>query len=134
MSEKFKILLIEDDPMVVKLYQRKLTIDGHEVSLAFNGEEGVAALNKERPDIVLLDVMMPKMNGFEVLKIVKQDEKLKSIPIIVLTNLDDRSEDTEKIRQLGADDHLVKANTSLKELTERIRLNVEKARAKGNSN
>lgn len=120
MSDKGKILLVEDDPMVVKMYQRKLTMDGFGVTLAFNGEEGLAALSKEIPDIVLLDVMMPKMNGFEMLKKVKADPIFKSIPVVLLTNLGDRAEDVQSGKDLGADDYWVKANMPLNELSERI--------------
>jgi two-component system alkaline phosphatase synthesis response regulator PhoP len=127
MSEGLKVLLVEDDPMVVRMYQKKLTMDGYNVSLAFNGEEGLAAIAKDRPDIILLDIMMPKMNGFEVLNVLKNDESLKNIPVIVLTNMDDRSEHMEKIRQLGANDYLVKANTSLKDLSAIIEKNATKS-------
>jgi DNA-binding response OmpR family regulator len=121
MSEKNKILLVEDDPMIVKMYQRKLIADGFELSLAFNGEEGLAALSKSRPDIILLDIMMPKMDGFEMLKKVKHDELWKDIPVVILTNLSDHPEDRKKSQQLGAADYWVKANISLKELSEETR-------------
>ena len=120
MSDKAKVLLVEDDPMVVRMYQRKLTMDGFELILAFNGEEGLVAMTKERPDIVLLDVMMPKMNGFEMLKKAKADPVLKDIPIVLLTNLGDRLEDVQSGKDLGANDYWVKANLPLKELSERI--------------
>jgi DNA-binding response OmpR family regulator len=122
MSDKSKILLVEDDPMVVKMYQRKLTLEGFDLTLAYNGEEGLAALAKGRPDIILLDVMMPKMNGFEMLKIVKADPGLKDIPVVILTNLGDRSEDVDKSKEVGADDYWVKANMPLNELTSKIRV------------
>jgi two-component system sensor histidine kinase/response regulator len=120
MSDKVKVLLVEDDPMVVRMYQRKLTMDGFELILAFNGEEGLAAMLKERPNIVLLDVMMPKMNGFEMLKKAKADPDLKDTPIVLLTNLGDRLEDVQSGKDLGANDYWVKANLPLKELSERI--------------
>lgn len=119
-KNKYKILLVEDDPMVVRMYKRKLTMEGFDLSLAYNGEEGLEAINKDRPDIILLDIMMPRMNGFEMLKRVKSDEKNKDIPIVILTNLGDRAEDVERSKRLGADDHWVKANMSLKELVDRI--------------
>jgi DNA-binding response OmpR family regulator len=122
MSDKAKILLVEDDPMVVKMYQRKLTLEGFDLTLAYNGEEGLEALAKGRPDIILLDVMMPKMNGFEMLKIIKADPGLKDIPVVILTNLGDRSEDVEKSKDFGADDYWVKANMPLNELTSKIRV------------
>jgi two-component system alkaline phosphatase synthesis response regulator PhoP len=119
MPNQNKILLVEDDPMVVRMYQRKLTKDGFRVTLAFNGEEGLAALMKERPDIILLDIMMPKMNGIEMLKRIKADPVLKNIPVVILTNLGDRPEDVQKCKELGAEDYWVKANVSLKEVVDR---------------
>jgi DNA-binding response OmpR family regulator len=121
MPEKNKILLVEDDPMVVRMYQRKLTMDGFDLSLAFNGEEGLVALAKSRPDIILLDIMMPKMNGLEMLQKVKSDNLWKDIPVVILTNLGDRPEDIKKCKDLGAADYWVKASLSLKDLVERVK-------------
>lgn len=125
-NKKIKVLLVEDDPMVVKMYKRKLTMDGFDLSLAFNGEEGLKAVESNRPDIVLLDIMMPKMNGFETLKRLKADKKTKDIPVVILTNLGDRSQDVEKSKGLGAIDHWVKANTPLTEITKRINIIINK--------
>ena len=121
MPNQNKILLVEDDSMVVRMYQRKLEKDGFQLTLAFNGEEGLAALKKEKPDIVLLDIMMPKMNGIEMLKAVKADPVTKDIPVVILTNLGDRPEDVQKCKELGAEDYWVKANTPIQEITERIK-------------
>jgi len=121
MDKQKIILLVEDDAMVVRMYQRKLEHDGFKVNLAFNGEEGLAAVKKERPDLILLDVMMPKMNGIDTLKALKADKSTKDIPAIILTNLGDNSEDVEKCKALGAADYLVKANVSLPQLVEKIR-------------
>ncbi|MDO8601303.1 MAG: response regulator [bacterium] len=120
-NQKNTILLIEDDSMIVRMYQRKLESEGFKVNLAFNGEEGLASLKKERPDLVLLDIMMPKMNGIETLKAVKADPSLKDIPVVMLTNLGDRPEDVQKCKDLGALDYWVKANISLKEAVEKIK-------------
>jgi DNA-binding response OmpR family regulator len=120
-DQKNKILLVEDDSMIVRMYQRKLEKEGFSVTLAFNGEEGLAVLKKEKPDIVLLDIMMPKMNGIETLKAIKADSALKNIPVVILTNLGDRPEDVQKCKDLGAEDYWVKANVPLKEITERIK-------------
>jgi DNA-binding response OmpR family regulator len=121
MSDQSKILLVEDDPMVVKMYQRKLTMEGFSLTLAFNGEEGLEALKKDKPDIVLLDVMMPKMNGIEMLKIVKADANLKDVPVVILTNLGDRQEDVQKCKDIGAEDYWVKASMPLNEISRRIK-------------
>ncbi len=126
MPNQGKLLLVEDDPMVIKMYQRKLNMEGFELALAYNGEEGLAALKKDRPQLVLLDIMMPKMDGFEMLKIVKTDPALKDIPVVMLTNLGDRSEDIQKSKELGADDYWVKANMPLNELIEKIKKILDK--------
>ena len=121
MPDKIKILLVEDDPMIVKMYQRKLKMDDFELVIAFNGQEGLDALKTYQPDIVLLDIMMPKMNGLETLKILKQDERYKDIPVVILTNLGDRAEDMQKCKELGAEDYWVKANMSLEEISRRVK-------------
>jgi CheY-like chemotaxis protein len=116
-----KILLVEDDPMVVRMYERKLKLDGFNINTAFNGEKGLEELKKDRPDIILCDIMMPKMSGLEMLKIVKDDPQYKDLPVVMLTNLGDRAEDVEKCKELGAEDYWVKANMKLGEITEKIK-------------
>jgi CheY-like chemotaxis protein len=107
--------------MMAKMYQRFLEGEGFEFAAAFNGEEGLATLKKDKPDIILLDIMMPKMSGLATLKVIKDDPDLKDIPVVILTNLGDWSEDIENCKRLGAEDYWVKANMSLKEVGERIR-------------
>lgn len=104
-----KILLIEDDPLMVRMYQRKLTNDGYETSVAVNGEEGLVKIRSFRPDLVLLDIMMPKLNGLQVLERVKSDPTISAIPIIILTNLGGSQEDIERGLELGAVAYLVKS-------------------------
>jgi DNA-binding response OmpR family regulator len=121
MPDKIKVLLIEDDAMVVKMYERKFNKEDFALTTAFNGEEGMAVLNNNHPDIVLLDIMMPLMNGLEVLKAVRTNQKLRDIPVVMLTNLGDRPEDIQKCKELGAFDYWVKANTSLSDIASRIK-------------
>jgi two-component system response regulator CpxR len=121
MLEKSKVLLVEDDLMIVKMYEKKLKLEGFEILSVFNGEEGLAALKNYHPDIILLDIMMPRLNGLDTLKILKANPVLKSIPVIILTNLGDRPEDMEKCKELGAADYLVKANLSLNDLSGKIK-------------
>jgi two-component system, OmpR family, response regulator VicR len=120
MRKKVKILLVEDDPMVVRMYERKLSMDGFELDLAYNGEDGLAALERKRPDIVLLDIMMPKLSGLDMLKAVKADPQYKNLPVVILTNLGDREEDVQMCKELGAADYWVKVNLRLDELTGKI--------------
>ncbi|MDP3963170.1 MAG: response regulator [bacterium] len=116
-----KILLIDDDPLIVRMYERKLTQEGFAVSLAANGDEGLHLLEKEAPDLILLDVLMPKMNGWEALKKIKENPKTKDIPVITLTSLGDRPEDIQRFKDYGVKEYLVKSQVELKELVEIIK-------------
>ena len=82
-----KILIVEDDPLMMRMYQKAFGFEGYEVMVARDGVEGLELIRAEKPTIVLLDVMMPRMNGMEVLEKVKADPETKSIPVIMLTNL-----------------------------------------------
>lgn len=119
------VLLVDDDPLIQRMYQRKLTSDGYTVVTATNGEEALAQLLKLKPDIILLDVMMPKMNGVETLKAVKGQDATKAIPVIILTNLGDNPADVENAKKLGALDYLVKSGIDLKSLSARVKKAVE---------
>ena len=121
MKEQIKVLLADDDFMIVKMYQRKFNFDDFFLMTAFNGREAMEKIKKNRPDIVLLDIMMPKMSGLEVLRAVKSNKELCDIPVVMLTNLGDRQEDIEKCKEIGATDYWVKANTSLAEISKRIK-------------
>ncbi len=103
------ILLTEDDALLIRLYQKKLSHDGFEVRTAENGLEALALVKKEEPDLILLDIMMPKMNGLEVLKKMKDDPKTKSIPIIVLSNMSGGN-DPDVALEMGAAAYLVKSD------------------------
>ena len=104
-----KILLVEDDPLMVRMYQRKLATDSYEVDVAVNGEEGLVKIRSFRPDLVLLDIMMPRLNGLQVLERMKADTTVSSIPVIILTNLGGSQEDIERGLELGAVAYLVKS-------------------------
>lgn len=104
-----KVLLVEDDPLMVRMYQRKLLSDGYEVEVAINGEEGLLKTRSFNPDLMLLDIMMPKLNGLQVLERMKSDPVLSKIPVIILTNLGGSQEDIERGLELGAVAYLVKS-------------------------
>lgn len=104
-----KILIIEDDPFLSEMYVAKLTEAGFEAEVVGDGKKGMLAIEKDQPDLVLLDVVLPKMDGFEILRKVKADEKLKNIPIVLLTNLGQKNE-VEKGLSLGADEYIIKAH------------------------
>ena len=107
--------------MIIKMYERKFDMENFKLTIALNGKEAMKILKKDCPNIVLLDIMMPKMNGLEVLKEIKADSLLRDIPVVMLTNLGDRLEDVEKCKELGAEDYWVKANTSLEEILQGIK-------------
>lgn len=115
-----KILMIEDDIFMRKVYKDQLSRAGFEFIEATNGVEGLNKARSENPNLILLDIMLPQKNGFEVLEELKLDEKLKDIPIIILTNLGSES-DILKGKELGANDYLVKTESSMKEVIEKIR-------------
>jgi len=119
-QKKIKILLVEDDAFLAGMYVTKLTIEGFDVVLASDGEQGLAQFKKERPDIILLDIVLPKMSGFEVLKAIKEDAAGKDAKVILLTNLGQR-EDVTRGLELGANDYLIKAHFMPSEVVDKIK-------------
>jgi len=115
-----KILITEDDPLMARLYQKIFTFEGHEVETAENGEEGLEKVRSYKPDIVLLDVMMPKMNGLEMLEKLKLDPETKSIPVIMLTNLAGQ-QDAETALSKGAVKYIVKSEHEPKEIADIVK-------------
>lgn len=119
-NNEVKILLIEDDPFLLSMYATKFELEGFKIATADNGEKGLEMAVKENPDIILLDILMPKMNGFEVLERLKSDPKIKDVPVILLTNLNQKDE-VERGMALGADDYLIKAHFMPSEVVGKIR-------------
>jgi len=119
-NKKLTILLIEDDPFLLSMYSTKFELEDFVVKTADNGAKGLELSKEVDPDIILLDIMMPKMNGFEVLENLKKDDKLKKIPVILLTNLNQKDE-IERGLALGADDYLIKAHFMPSEVVDKIR-------------
>jgi two-component system, OmpR family, phosphate regulon response regulator PhoB len=118
-AEGQRILLAEDDRFLQKAAGAKLRQEGFTVLTAADGEEALRVARTEAPDLVLLDLIMPKLQGFEVLRRLKEDAATVHIPIIVLSNLGQES-DVKRATQLGATDYLIKANLSLAELARRV--------------
>ena len=104
-----KILIIEDDPFLNEMYVTKFTQANFEVEVAIDGQEGLQKIEKNKPDLILLDIVLPKMDGFEILEKVKNNPQLKKIPVVLLTNLGQRNE-VEKGLSLGADEYIIKAH------------------------
>jgi len=115
-----KILLVEDEAALQKTFGDVLGQEGYNVVGAMDGETGLKMAKTEKPDMILLDLVLPKMHGFEVLKQLKEDEETKDIPIIVLTNLEAMG-DVEKALELGATTYLVKASYTLEEVVQKIK-------------
>jgi len=120
-----KILFVEDEPNLQKAISEVLTQEGFKVLNASDGEEGLKFAAAEDPDLILLDLILPKKDGFEVLKELKADEKMKDIPVIVLTNLEGVG-DVEKALSLGAKTYLVKANYELEDVLKLVREHLRK--------
>jgi DNA-binding response OmpR family regulator len=115
-----KILLVEDDEMLHSMYTQKFTKEGYEVESAYNGAEGVRMAEETKPAIILLDIIMPKMDGFVALKKLKKNPATKDIPVILLTNLG-QDEDIRKGKELGATDYFIKANHTPREVVEKVK-------------
>ncbi len=125
MDDKKNILIIEDDKFLLKLYSDKLKREGFEVSMAISGEEGLGKVVQEKPDLVLLDIILPQKNGFDILSEIKLNKETKHIPVIILTNLGQES-DIKTGLELGAADYLVKTDFSINKLPELVRTHLAK--------
>ncbi len=109
------LLLIEDDPLMLRLYRKIFELEGYEVELAAGGQEGLDKAKSDKPTLVLLDIMMPKMDGFEVLGKLKEDPETKDIPVVVLTNLAG-TQDAKKAMEMGASKYIIKSEQDPKEV------------------
>lgn len=127
--KKAKILIIEDDKFLLKLYGDKLRREGFETLESLTGEEGLNKILTEKPDLVVLDLILPGKNGFEVLSEMKLNSETKNIPVIILTNLGQES-DLRKGLELGAATYLVKTEFSINQLPEVVKEHLVKAKKK----
>lgn len=117
---KIKILIIEDDPFLLSMYATKFELENFDVFCAEHGRVGYEKAAAERPDVILLDIIMPEMNGFEVLAKLKEDPRTKNTPVILLTNLNQK-DDIDKGISLGAVDYLIKAHFMPSEVVSKIK-------------
>jgi DNA-binding response OmpR family regulator len=113
------VLLVEDDPSVLEMYRLKLELDGYRVNTALDGEEGLKKAGELTPDIIFLDIRLPKMDGLEVLRKLRAQEKTRDIPVIILSNYDEEDLVARGLR-LGAHEYLIKARTTPTSLSEGI--------------
>lgn len=125
MEEGKVILLVDDDLTLREMYEERLKAEGFSIIQASNGEEAIAKAQTTKPNIILLDIMMPKVNGFDVLKEIKADDELKKIPVIILTAL---IQDVDKLQgqKLGAADYIVKSETMPGEVIDKINRAINK--------
>ena len=120
MDAKKKILLVEDDTALAAVYKSRLELEGFEIREVNNGEEALSAAVQFKPDLVLLDAMMPKISGFDVLDILRNTPETSNTRVIMLTALS-QPKDKERAEALGADDYLVKSQVVIGDVVERIR-------------
>jgi len=115
-----KILIIEDDPLMLRLYQKAFKFEGYDVETASDGKEGLEKAGESKPTIIILDVMMPEMDGLQVLEKLKQDPEIKEIPVVMLTNLAGRR-DAETAMEKGAVRYIIKSEHQPKQVVGMIK-------------
>jgi DNA-binding response OmpR family regulator len=120
-EKKQTIMIVEDDSFVMDIYKTKLSQEGFTVVEAGNGSEAIVKLKSVKPDLMLLDIIMPYMDGLEVLKKMKENDETKDIPVILLTNLSQK-EEVDKGIELGAKDYLIKSHFTPSEVLEKIKI------------
>ncbi|OGZ31341.1 MAG: hypothetical protein A2931_03150 [Candidatus Niyogibacteria bacterium RIFCSPLOWO2_01_FULL_45_48] len=120
MSESKKIVILEDDLALVTSLSRALESDGFEIYSAVDGETGLRTIAEKKPDLVILDIILPRKSGFEVMEALSADKELSKIPVMVLTNLES-SQDVNRMMELGAKSFLVKTNYSLDEVLVKVK-------------
>ena len=115
-----KVLIVEDDLILIEMYQRKFETEGFEVVTAYNGEEGLEKMKSVHPDIVVLDIMMPKLNGLQMLHMAKADDAIKNIPVLVLTNVFSDT-DAQMFADAGVAGYLVKSDSTPDQAIEKVK-------------
>lgn len=123
-NEKKEIMIVEDDQFLARALASKLKKEGFSATILKDGEEALEALKKSVPDMLLLDLMMPRKDGFAVLEEIKRNDALKDLPIMVLSNLS-QVPDTNATKEYGVLEHLIKADTPLSTIVERIKVHLK---------
>lgn len=119
-QQSVHILLVEDDVFLASIYQKKFEMEGFKITVVDNGEKVLAEAKKKMPDIILLDILLPKRDGFSVLALLKEDAAVKNIPVILLTNLGQK-DDVDKGLAAGATDYLIKAHFKPSEIVDKVK-------------
>lgn len=120
MEKKKKVMIVEDDTVLANALSLALQNEGYELSLATDGEEAERMIQQEMPDLILLDLLLPIKNGFEVLKIMRQNPNTKDISVVILTNFEQETSISEG-KKLGAKDYIVKANVDIQDIPEIVK-------------
>lgn len=120
-----KIVVVEDEPLLLKALNIELLSAKYKIISATDGEAAWKAIRDQKPDLVLLDLVLPKLSGFEVLRIMKENQDTKKIPVIILSNLGQK-EDMLRGLSLGADDFFIKSNTELTQIIDKIKILLKK--------
>lgn len=121
-----KILVVDDSPALLELYDFTLSSEGHKVETAKDGVDALNKIKKEKPDLILLDILMPNKDGFETLEELKKEKETSSIPVLLLTNVDEQSK-VEHGMKLGATDYIVKFQQTPNQVVEEIRQVLQKS-------
>lgn len=119
-EKKSKILIIEDDVFLSNIYNKKFFNNGYEVILASDGKKGLSLAKQKKPDIILLDIMLPIMNGFEVLEEIRKDDEIKDTPVIMLTNINEQDE-IKRGYNLGIKDYIIKTFITPGDIAEKVK-------------
>lgn len=119
-NKEIKILVVEDEDFLLDLYETKLEQSSYEVIKATDGAQGLSLAQLELPSLILLDILMPKVDGYEMLKKLKKDKKTKNIPVIIFSNLSQK-EEIEKGLKLGAKDFIIKTSVTPTEMITKVR-------------
>lgn len=117
-----RILLVEDDPSLISLYEKKIAGANYTVDTAMDGQEGLQKAESKKYHLIILDLILPKIDGLEVLKRIRGNEAIKDTPVLILTNVNASDILVEKANELGAKGYIYKFNTSLAEIERKIRL------------
>lgn len=117
---KKSILLVEDDPFLIEIYSKKLAEAGFFAEVVSNGEEVLAKVKEKKPELVILDIVLPQVDGWEILQQIKQDPELKNTKIVILSNLGQK-EEVEKGIESGAEKYLIKAHFTPSQVVEEIK-------------
>lgn len=118
-EDQVDVLLVEDDPAVLEMYRLKLELDGYRVNTAVDGEDGLSKAGALTPDIIFLDIRLPKLDGLEVLRRLRAEDRTRNIPVIILSNYDEEDLVARGLH-LGAHEYLIKARTTPSSLSEGI--------------